>query len=234
MDKEKELQFPLYIATNDALFTVLGKIEEGQEYIEGKAYVADDGYAYIYKLSRPSKSMRIPVFWLNANGDPQLLRSGNFSDIGYRFKVENLSDYSIKKIIEITNPKEELFDADTISDMIDAVSIYKPITNDDDDALKKCVKATISAKEIDINRLKSKMDRKYMLSNLRQALTSKTKTSITNFNIWCEILGVEYKIVLYDNKTDPYNPLKNALVYSSKSDTVEEVVIRNEKRKDKC
>ena len=59
-----------------------------------------------------------------------------------------------------------------------------------------------------------------MLSNLRQALTGKTKMSITNFNIWMESLGLSYEIRVFDNNTDPYNPLKKPIVYSSKRDTV--------------
>lgn len=216
-----EYNFPLYIATRDATYTVRGMIgDEDIEYVEGKGYIADDGYAYIYKTSRPKKSMRVPIFYFDENENPVLVRSGNFSDIGYKFKAENLVDLSPIKIIETANPDEILFDPEVISDMIDAVSIYKPIINDDDDGLKKLVKAIIRSKDIDLNRLKSKMDKKYMLSNLRQALTSKTKMSITNFNIWAEVLGVDYIIIARDNNTDPFNPLPNPIVYVSKRDAI--------------
>lgn len=213
------MHFPLYIATKDATFTVLGAIGYVTDYVPGKAYAAEDGYAYVYHEKKPKKSQRVPIFWFE-DGEPVLLKSGNFSEISYRFELDNLRDYSLCKIVKDSDPNEKLFDAEAISDMIDAASVYKPIINETDDALKKCVKSAINAKDIDINRLKSTMDKKYMLSNLRQALTGKTKMSITNFNIWMESLGLSYDIIIYDNKTDPYNPLKQPLRYSSKRDAV--------------
>ena len=211
------MHFPLYIAIIDRTIAVEGVIGYAGIYVENKAYIAEDGYAYVFVNSKPKHSQRYPVFWFE-NDEPVLLRSGNFDEIGDKFKSENLIDISLERIAAEADPTKELFNPEAISDMIDAASVYKPIINPTDDPLKKCVKTSINEKNIDINRLKSKMDQKYMLSNLRQALTGKTKMSITNFIIWMESLGLSFEIKIYDNGTDPYNPLKKTLINSSRRD----------------
>ena len=101
-----------------------------------------------------------------------------------------------------------------------ATSIFVPTINEYDDPLKKLIKQVIISKKIDINRLKHRMPQKYGLTNMKSALVGKTKMSINNFNVWCELLGITYEVIITDNGSDSQNPLPNVIHYASDSDRI--------------
>lgn len=85
--------------------------------------------------------------------------------------------------------------------------IYKPSITEDDDFLKYIVKQIILSKKINLRDYKSKFPNEYALNNMKSGLNRKTKMTVPNFKSWCEILGVDWEMTVFDNGTDKTNPM---------------------------
>lgn len=219
MKKGTSIKFPQYVSGNARAVSVVGYITDTNfNYEEGKGYLDDDGYVWIFcKNGKPKNSDEYPYFWIE---DENIMYSIPDDEIRDKFNIDNMIDISLVNIIEKTKPNEVLYDEQEIQDMNSAASFYVPIINDSDDFLKKIVKNTIITKGIDINRLKGKTDQKYVLPNMKAALENKTKMSVIYFCCWMELLGCDFQIDIIDNGLDSANKLKTDLIYTSNTDKV--------------
>lgn len=219
MKKGTSIKFPQYVSGNARAVSVVGYITDTDfKYEDGKGYLDDDGYVWIFcKNGKPKNSDEYPYFWIE---DENIIYSIPDDDIRDKFNIDNMIDISLVNIIEKTKPNEVLYDEQEIQDMNSAASFYVPIINDSDDFLKKIVKNTIITKGIDINRLKGKTDQKYVLPNMKAALENKTKMSVIYFCCWMELLGCDFQIDIIDNGLDSTNKLKTDLIYTSNTDKV--------------
>ena len=219
MKKGNSIKFPQYVSGNARAVSVVGYITDTNfNYEEGKGYLDDDGYVWIFcKNGKPKNSDEYPYFWIE---DENIMYSIPDDEIRDKFNIDNMIDISLVNIIEKTKPNEVLYDEQEIQDMNSAASFYVPIINDSDDFLKKIVKNTIITKGIDINRLKGKTDQKYVLPNMKAALENKTKMSVIYFCCWMELLGCDFQIDIIDNGLDSTNKLKTDLIYTSNTDKV--------------
>lgn len=219
MKKGTSIKFPQYVSGNARAVSVVGYITDTNfNYEDGKGYLDDDGYVWIFcKSGKPKNSDEYPYFWIE---DENIMYSIPDDDIRDKFNIDNMIDISLVNIIEKTKPNEVLYDEQEIQDMNSAASFYVPIINDSDDFLKKIVKNTIITKGIDINRLKGKTDQKYVLPNMKAALENKTKMSVIYFCCWMELLGCDFQIDIIDNGLDSTNKLKTDLIYTSNTDKV--------------
>lgn len=219
MKKGTSIKFPQYVSGNARAVSVVGYITDTNfNYEDGKGYLDDDGYVWIFcKNGKPKNSDEYPYFWIE---DDNMVYSIPDDEIRDKFNIDNMIDISLVNIIEKTKPNEVLYDEQEIQDMNSAASFYVPIINDSDDFLKKIVKNTIITKGIDINRLKGKTDQKYVLPNMKAALENKTKMSVIYFCCWMELLGCDFQIDIIDNGLDSTNKLKTDLIYTSNTDKV--------------
>lgn len=219
MKKGTSIKFPQYVSGNARAVSVVGYITDTNfNYEEGKGYLDDDGYVWIFcKNGKPKNSDEYPYFWIE---DENIMYSIPDDEIRDKFNIDNMIDISLVNIIEKTKPNEVLYDEQEIQDMNSAASFYVPIINDSDDFLKKIVKNTIITKGIDINRLKGKTDQKYVLPNMKAALENKTKMSVIYFCCWMELLGCDFQIDIIDNGLDSADKLKTDLIYTSNTDKV--------------
>lgn len=219
MKKGTSIKFPQYVSGNARAVSVVGYITDTNfNYEEGKGYLDDSGYVWIFcKNGKPKNSDEYPYFWIE---DENIMYSIPDDEIRDKFNIDNMIDISLVNIIEKTKPNEVLYDEQEIQDMNSAASFYVPIINDSDDFLKKIVKNTIITKGIDINRLKGKTDQKYVLPNMKAALENKTKMSVIYFCCWMELLGCDFQIDIIDNGLDSTNKLKTDLIYTSNTDKV--------------
>lgn len=219
------MEFPQYISVPQRTTSVVGLVDKdntGKEkgvFIDGKGYIAEDQSIWIYSGSgKPKNANAYPYFWLNEDGVKE------FSDpsplIRAAYSVEKLKDMSVVTIINNTEPNKPLFDEQEINDMNAAAAVYVPIINQTDDFLKKIVKTVIIAKGIDINRLKSKTDEKYILPNMVAALKNTTKMSVVYFCCWMNLLGCYFEFTIFDNGEDTIDPLKYPVVYQSSRDAI--------------
>lgn len=217
-----ELKFPLLLPCDNGgrCFQVKDYIKDGVVFTDGRAYVRDD-YVWIFKKEPPTDS-KYPYFWYEHGK----ICFGKMRDqIKNDFHISKAKSKDFVDTVCKVDPKEQLYDEDAISDMNAATSIYVPIIKAVDDFMKKIIKHVIILKRININRLKSKMDKPYMLSNMKTALMNDTKMSVPNFIIWSDLLGVRFTIIVEDNGTDPQNPLNKRIIYDSLTDkyTIEDV-----------
>lgn len=227
------LKFPMYVSTNNRTVSVVGLLSKDDKkkkeiYIDQKGYVDDDGTIWIFSgEGKPKCPNEYPYFWFNEDDEKEF---SNPSEIILNaFNEENMVDMSLVNIVETTDPNEELFDEEEINDMNAAAAFFIPPINKNDDFLKKIVKATIIKKGIDINRLKSKTDEKYMIPNMRSALTNNTKMSVKYFIIWMNLLGCEIELVVNNADENVQNPLKHPIIYDSYHNSIGELIDGNVK-----
>lgn len=220
----EEREFPLYLPFKDRTYQVKGYIQDTTEFKDNKGYIdKETGRVYICSKDEPPVHEDTPIIIIN-NENPveyELKECHNPSTTEV-FRSEYLYDISHKAIIENTSEDDILYNEEALADMNAATSIFIPTINEEDDPLKKIVKQAIISKRIDINRLKHKMPAKYGLTNLKSALITKTKMSITNFIIWCELLGLDFSFAVYDNGKDLIDPLKKTIVYDSSTNRINE------------
>ena len=225
------LKFPMYVSTNNRTVSVVGLLSKDDKkkkeiYIDQKGYVDDDGTIWIFSgEGKPKCPNEYPYFWFNEDDEKEFSNPPEI--ILNAFNEENMVDMSLVNIVETTDPNEELFDEEEINDMNAAAAFFIPPINKDDDFLKKIVKATIIKKGIDINRLKSKTDEKYMIPNMRSALTNNTKMSVKYFIIWMNLLGCEIELAVKNSDDDVQNPLKYPIVYDSYHNRIGELIDGN-------
>lgn len=214
--------FPIsYLPYKDRTYAVLGYIGEVDDYKDNKGYI-DRKTGKIYICSKNSEPVHQDVPILIVKDDAIEKKECNLTLSEECFKESKLYNLDYENIKNNTSPDKELYNEEALADMNAASSVFIPTINDDDDPLKKIIKQTIISKQIDINRLKHKMPQKYGLTNMKSALVGKTKMSIVNFNIWCELLGITYNITITDNGTDNQNPLNSILYYSSDNNRLTE------------
>lgn len=230
--------FPRYTDLPKRIVEVLGEITDEDRVIsngeldaqlkEGKGYVIN-GIVYVYygiKEKEPGINTKPECKFVllgNKEDTANIVTSDSLSEeVMQKSKYSNSSKVDLEYIGKTTDPDEVLYDEEIIYNMNAATAKFIPIINEDDDFLKKIIKSIIIAKNVDINRYKSKMGTKYWLTNLKSALIGKTKMSVLNFAIWIELLGVDFDIIIRDNGTDG-DTLRNPLVYLSSTNQVGQI-----------
>lgn len=211
--------FPKYLAFKERTYAIHGYIGEVDEYIDNKGYVDKDDRIYICSNNKEPMHDDVPILKIDKDGNTEKIDVINPMTKEV-FVLSNAYDLSMNNIIDNTTGDEVLYNEEALRDMNAATSIFVPQINEDDDSLKKLIKQTIISKQIDINRLKHKMPQKYGLTNMKSALVGKTKMSIQNFNIWCELLGVDFEFIITDNGSDTQNPLFTNIHYVSNTNKI--------------
>ena len=206
-----------FINSKDRVVNVIGPFNEEENLIDNKGYIKD-GYVWIYIKKKPLiDKNKYPYIYPVDDGyefsNPSKENLEGFSE-------KNIYDLSLMSIVEQTKPTDIMYNEQAINDLNNAASRYIPIVHEEDDYLKKIVKEAIIRKNVDINRLKSKMQVSYNLLNMKQALEKSTKMSVVYFMLWMEILGLDFEIKIKDNGQDRIDPLKEPLIYSSAIDVV--------------
>jgi hypothetical protein len=215
--------FPKYLKFKNRIYSVMGYISNTSEYEDNKAYIAEDGYIYVYADGGKPLHKDVPYMTMDSNNSLVYTDTTNPSTKEIFKESADLFSLSLDIIESTTAGDEELYNEEALADMNAATSIFIPTINDNDDPLKKIIKQIIISKRIDINRLKHRMPQKYGLTNMKSALVGKTKMSITNFIIWCELLGVNFEISIGDNGTDVEDPLQHIISFNSIGNTVSEI-----------
>ena len=234
----------LFVSTSARTVSVIGISDgnpagttTGAKYKPGKGYMFDKDSipgqkkvegVWIYCTEKPLHPNTYPYFWpvteettLDIEGVPTstTITKLKFSDpsdsILEAFSIKNLQDMSMVNIIDSTVEGEVLFDEQELNDINAASNFYVPIIYESDDFLKRIVKSVIIEKGININKLKSKTEEKYILPNMKAALMNKTKMSVLYFAYWMELLGCDFEITIRDDGTIPTDKLKHPLSYSS-------------------
>lgn len=202
-----------------SIFNVVGNFNKANHpltYKKGKGYIFDDGVVRVYSLTK-RVDRPIPYFWFDET-EKTYLKGGMEFDDG--FTTDRIVSITPPDISKNTPDDFEPFNEEAINAINAAAEIYKPEIKPGDDPLKKIIKTAIIEKQINISRLSANVDTKCRLNNMKSALTKETKMSIEYFNKWCELLGLDYMVMLVDNGVDTIDPLKEPVVYRSELDLI--------------
>lgn len=193
--------------------------------IDNKGYVDEKGRIFIYKEIAPEKKSifaYIPWFTVCKNDDGSMkyeFSERRLKDVDERFNIKNVGDYSFKKIASTIKEDETLYNEKILNDINSSTSVFRPEIRDEDDFLKKLLKEVILRKDVNIAKYVSKVSEKYILSNMKQGLVNKSKTSAINFLNWTELLGIKFHVIIEDDGTDT-DALKEVLHYDNKTDRI--------------
>ena len=205
------------------VFPILGNIEPGKtDYIRSKGYIRDDGNIYIFSAKAPDENMMrysaVPRFWFDENGELQYLEDRTPKHL-YRVDSAGFSDCSVKKIDEQTPEGVQLYNEAEIADMYASQSVFIPVIDEvNDDPMKAMIKEVILRKHVDINSYKSRVDKKYKITNLRSGLVGTTKMTITNWQVWADLMNFKFKIIIEDAGPTPL-PIGGKIIYDSATNT---------------
>lgn len=192
--------------------------------IDNKGYVDENGLIWIYKKEEPERKSvfgYIPWFTVKEEDGKNVYQFSkrNLKDVDERFRIENVGDFSFKKIADTIKEDEKLYNEKILNDINSSTSVFHPEIKEEDDFLKKLLKTIILLKDVNIAKYVSKVPEKYILSNMKQGLVNKSKTSAINFLNWSELLGIKFHVIIEDDGTDT-DPLKEVLHYDNKTDTI--------------
>lgn len=183
----------------------LEKLQKNHGYIIGD-------YVYIYHGK--DKPNGVGLYKDKETGQI-MIQQGNSKD-KEKFSVANVIDMDIDSISMAIKEQAKKYTTEEDLEIINNSSeVFTPKIKEDDDFLKQLVKQALDEKKINLKAYKNKFSKPHTLNNIKSALVNKTKTSITNFEQWAELLGFDYEIKIFDNGTDKLNPLKCEISYKS-------------------
>lgn len=199
-----------------AVESISNKLTKGSAYIIGE-YV----YPYIGKIKKGNDIDKLKPGIYDHCSEVYYVPVKNNNRIDKeRYSTANIASISLSSIwSEVENNKNN-FITEEDREMINSnIKEYMPTLKNDDDPLKRLIKQAIKEKGVNINLYKSAFDKKHGLTNTKSTLNSKTNLTILKFLQWCEILGLDYRMEVYDNCKDKHFPLDKTLVYDSGKDT---------------
>lgn len=174
-------------------------------------YIIGD-YVYIYHGKDKPNGMGL---YKDKETGQIMIQQGNSKD-KEKFSVANVIDMDIDSISMAIKEQAKKYTTEEDLEIINNSSeVFTPKIKEDDDFLKQLVKQALDEKKINLKAYKNKFSKPHTLNNIKSALVNKTKTSITNFEQWAELLGFDYEIKIFDNGTDKLNPLKCEISYKS-------------------
>lgn len=217
-----DLKFPQYLNSKNKTVTVCGIINNNTEFVDGKGYVDDDGYIWVYCQNKPMVIDVYPYIWIE---NDEIKYSTPSEKIKNEYSIKKLKDLSLVKILDSTEPREVLLDKTALQYINTGSAFYVPTMNDSDDFLKKLVKSVILKKGIDINGLKAQTGASYVLANMKSALESSTKMSVKYFLCWMELLNCDFELsISSDDDTYVVFDSRNGNVVALDNDGNEEII----------
>lgn len=217
------MKLPGFIFT-DQTFQVVGVfdgiIKNKYDFEDGKGYVnTNTNHVWIFKSKKPTKDVnKYPYMWVTYDGITEFSR---YPDTGI-FNADKIVSVDTNEIIEATvNSKNTspAFDDSIINDLNAGSEEFHPVLYDKDDFLKKLIKTVLNTVSISLNKYKSRVKQKYMISNMKSALMTKTKMSTQYFNAWVEMLGLKMTVII-ESTDDADDKIPEPLVYLSERDNV--------------
>lgn len=179
---------------------------------KGYAYIKDDVvYPYRGKLKGTADPSEPGIYKVQGQ---YIFHEPSQHEIDEIYSTSHLVEFDTDAIIQKIAEHSENFEQPEII-INNNSDIYKPNITEEDDFLKVIVKKIILSKQINLRDYKSKFPNEYALNNMKSGLNRSTKMTVPNFTAWCEILGVNWDITIYDNGTDKVNPMKNDIELSS-------------------
>lgn len=190
------------------LFNKDKKLKKGFGYIK-------DSLVYIFhgRLDRFKKSDLKPGIYTKGEEyifiEPTKTEKDNYS-------VNNIIELNLDNIFNnVTKDKENFILPKDIELINNNADPFIPTIKEEDDFLKYVVKRIIIEKKINLKKYRDRFPNQYALNNMRSGLQKETKMTVTNFKIWCEILGVKWEMKISDIGNDKLNSLPEVIIIKS-------------------
>jgi len=133
------------------------------------------------------------------------------------YSIDNITELNIDWLFDkVKENKDNFANPDDVEIINNNTETYTPTIKPTDDFLKVAVKKIITEKKINLKNYKSKFLDNYALNNRKSGLNNNTKMSVSNFKIWCEVLGIDWRLEIFDSGVDKMNPLKESIIIDSK------------------
>ena len=219
---DKDTTYILPVQRKELSYSVLGYIgTEGLEYIDNKAYIErDTGKIFICSKNKPPEHRDVPIMKVDESGEITYIEPAS-PQTRDDFMIKNVYKLDLADVVQ-TSAKAKFFDEKVLDELNSSQEVYRPKIKPEDDPLKKVIKAAINSKGVDLNAYKSKVPEKpYIVSNIKHCIEGGAKVSILNLVRFCELFGLDFEIVLKDNKSDKLGKLNKTIVYSSKTDSID-------------
>lgn len=199
-----------------------GEVVTEVSFTNKTGYVDDHNTVHIY-YDDPRTSDLFPWFTVEKHEDGTyelVFNPYQDDEIDLNFNINRVVNMSVPTIAKDSEGIDNLYDEDVMDDFKNASSKYVPEIKDYDDFLKKIVKTMLLEKDVDAHRYKNVVDKGYIISNLIQGLTMKTKMNPNTFGTWMGLGCCNFKIIVEDNGGDPKYPLKNRIIYDSETNRI--------------
>ena len=218
------MKLPGFIFT-DQTFQIVdvfdGEIKNKYDFEDGKGYVdSNTNNIWIFKSKKPKKDEnKYPYMWITDDGVTHFSHYPIDNGIFHADKLISVNTNEIIENVVNNDNTSPVFDDNIINDLNAGSEEFHPVLYDKDDFLKKLIKTVLNTVSISLNKYKSKVRQKYMISNMKSALMTKTKMSTQYFNAWVEMLGLKMTVIIESND-DAEDKIPEPLVYLSERDNV--------------
>ena len=218
------MKLPGFIFT-DQTFQIVdvfdGEIKNKYDFEDGKGYVdSNTNNIWIFKSKKPKKDEnKYPYMWITDDGVTHFSHYPIDNGIFHADKLISVNTNEIIENVVNNDNTSPVFDDSIINDLNAGSEEFHPVLYDKDDFLKKLIKTVLNTVSISLNKYKSKVRQKYMISNMKSALMTKTKMSTQYFNAWVEMLGLRMTVIIESND-DAEDKIPEPLVYLSERDNV--------------
>lgn len=202
----------LVTVINDIYYEVFPFIKEDLKLNMG--YIIDD-YIYIYRgnLSDHDNDDLEPGIYKKGN---KLIIERPNSLVKSLYHIKNIIELDIERILtDFSNNAENFISPEDVEVLNNNAEVYKPTVKPDDNFLKYLIKKAILEKKINLKNYKGNAANPNQLSNMRSSLNNKTGMTVPKFMEWCEVIGLKWRMEIYDAGNDPGNPLPEKITISS-------------------
>jgi len=185
---------------------------EGCKLKKNVAYIVGD-YLYIYRGKLKTESSDPGIY----KKDDEIIFIHPDKKHRDKFSIDNINELSANSIFDTVEENIDNFIQPSDIEIINNNSeTFTPTIRPEDDFLKYIVKKAILNKKINLKNYKDRFTNEYALNNMKSGLNKSTKMTVPNFVKWCEILGLDWEMVVKDNGDDKVNPMTETIKLNNK------------------
>jgi hypothetical protein len=212
----------MYNIYSGKIFLMLGDdVIKVERYDDEKKLKKGVGYLYngnvlVYhgKLEKFSSQLHCGIY-MDGNREHVIVEPSTKQERDM-YSSKNIVDFNIDSIYsEIHNNKEEFLNDRDIEIINANAEVFTAVIKQNDDFLKKSIKEALNRKKINLKIYRDRFKNEHSLNNMKSALNKKSKMSVGYFLDWCEILGLDWTIIVRDSGEDPISNIGDAIIFSS-------------------
>ena len=179
---------------------------------KGRGYLLED-YVYIYRGTLKEN----PLCGIYIEDGKRVFIEPTAKEDKIIYHRDNVSDFNVDRIYrEIHSNKDSFLSEKELEIINSSTETFTATLKPGDDFLKEAIKEAINKKKINLKVYKDKFKNEHSLNNMKSALNKKSKMSVSYFMDWCEILGLDWTIIITDNGKDRISPMGDTIRISSK------------------